>query len=317
MSKIKPGLGRGLDALIKPQDYVKNGQESVDLSQIKGDDGKQVDILARIAVDFISRNPYQPRTNFNPEALEELKKSILSNGLIQPITVRRTPDHKYQLISGERRLIACKEIGYKEIPAYIIEVESDELMLALALIENIQREKLNPVEVGSAYKRLMEECHLTQEQIAEKVGKDRTTIANSIRLLKLPEEIRNALISEEISPGHARALINLPTEDLQLKILQKIIDENYSVRKVEKLVKNLSNGESGKSQKKSFSILPSNLKADASLKDFEDKLRKIFGTKVTCRQRQDGSGEINIEFYSNVELERLFDLFEIIDKNYS
>ncbi len=143
--------------------------------------------LAKISVDFISRNPYQPRFDFDLEAMEELKKSILSNGLIQPITVRRTPDHKYQLVSGERRLKACKEIGYKEIPAYIIQVDSDELMLALALIENIQREKLNPIEIGTAYKRLMDECHLTQEQIAEKVGKDRTTIANTIRLLGLPD----------------------------------------------------------------------------------------------------------------------------------
>ena len=146
MARVKPGLGRGLDALIKPQDYVKNENEGEDFKNLRDDDGKQVDILAKISVDFISRNPYQPRTSFNPEAMEELKRSILSNGLIQPITVRRTPDHMYQLISGERRLKACKEIGYKEIPAYIIKVESEELMLALALIENIQREKLNPIE---------------------------------------------------------------------------------------------------------------------------------------------------------------------------
>lgn len=315
MGKIKPVLGRGLDALIKPQEYVKNGKESVDLSQIKDDDGKQVDVLARISVDFISRNPYQPRTRFDPEALEELKKSILSNGLIQPITVRRTPEHKYELISGERRLIACKEIGFKEIPAYIIEVESDELMLALALIENIQREKLNAVEIGTAYKRLMDECHLTQEQIADKVGKDRTTIANSIRLLKLPGEVQQALVNEEITPGHARAIINLPTEELQLQVLNKIVKENYSVRKVEKLVKELSNGGKGTTTKKTYTISPGN--SGANLKDVEDKLRKIFGTKVSCKQKQDGSGEITIEFYSSVELERLFELFEIIDKNYS
>lgn len=315
MGKIKPVLGRGLDALIKPQEYVKNVKESVDLSQIKDDDGKQVDVLARISVDFISRNPYQPRTRFDPEALEELKKSILSNGLIQPITVRRTPEHKYELISGERRLIACKKIGFKEIPAYIIEVESDELMLALALIENIQREKLNAVEIGTAYKRLMDECHLTQEQIADKVGKDRTTIANSIRLLKLPGEVQQALVNEEITPGHARAIINLPTEELQLQVLNKIVKENYSVRKVEKLVKELSNGGKGTTTKKTYTISPVN--SGANLKDVEDKLRKIFGTKVSCKQKQDGSGEITIEFYSSVELERLFELFEIIDKNYS
>ncbi|HEY7750777.1 MAG TPA: ParB/RepB/Spo0J family partition protein, partial [Ignavibacteriaceae bacterium] len=229
MGKIKHGLGRGLDALIKPQEYVKNTIDMQHIIDIKDDDGKQVDILARISVDFISRNPYQPRANFDPVAMEELKKSILTNGLIQPITVRRTPDHKYQLVSGERRLKAYQEIGHKEIPAYIIQVDSDELMLALALIENIQREKLNPIEIGNAYKRLMDECHLTQEQIAEKVGKDRTTIANNIRLLKLPKEIQDALVSEEISPGHARALINIPDENIQLDMLKKILSSNLSV----------------------------------------------------------------------------------------
>jgi ParB family chromosome partitioning protein len=179
MGKIKPGvLGRGLDALIKPQEFIKSEVETQDFNTIKDDDGKQIDVLAKISVEFISRNPYQPRFNIDPVSLEELKKSIITNGLIQPITVRRTPDRKYQLISGERRLQACKEIGFREIPAYIIDVQSDELMLALALIENIQREKLNPIEIGSAYKRLMDECHLTQEQIADRVGRDRTTVAN-------------------------------------------------------------------------------------------------------------------------------------------
>ncbi|MCG6913237.1 ParB/RepB/Spo0J family partition protein [bacterium BMS3Abin03] len=312
MSKVKHGLGRGLDALIKPQDYVKS---SSDNKNIKDDDGKQVDVLAKISVDFISRNPFQPRTAFNTEAMEELKRSILSNGLIQPITVRRTPDHKYQLISGERRLNACREIGYREIPAYIIKVESDELMLALALIENLQREKLNPIEIGLAYKRLMDECHLTQEAIADRVGKDRTTIANSIRLLKLPKKVQDSLISGAISSGHARALINLPTEDAQLSILEKIIGKNLSVRKVEKLVKEYSTDNISTVSKKSFKISPRT--GGVHIKDIEDKLRKIFGTKVLCKQKKDGSGEISIEYYSNEELERLFELFEIIDKNYN
>ncbi|MEJ2241769.1 MAG: ParB/RepB/Spo0J family partition protein [Candidatus Bathyarchaeota archaeon] len=233
MNKIKTGLGRGLDALIKPQDYIKNNEPDTDLSRVKDDDGKQVDVLAKIAVDFISRNPYQPRFNIDPVSLEELKKSILTNGLIQPITVRRAPDHKYQLISGERRLKACKEIGYKEIPAYIIDVDSEELMLALALIENIQREKLNPIEIGSAYKRLMDECHLTQEQIADRVGKDRTTIANSIRLLKLPQKIKEALVEDKISMGHARAIINLENEGLQVQLLDNIIKKNLFVLRSE------------------------------------------------------------------------------------
>lgn len=317
MGKIKPGgLGRGLDALIKPQEFIKGEVETHDLNTIKDDDGKQVDVLAKISVEFISRNPYQPRFSIDPVSLEELKKSIISNGLIQPITVRRTPDHKYQLISGERRLQACREIGFKEIPAYIINVESDELMLALALIENIQRETLNPIEIGTAYKRLMDECHLTQEQIAEKVGKDRTTVANSIRLLRLPLRIQENLVEGKISAGHARALINIENEEIQLQLLEKILKKNLSVRSIEKMVREVSEVSKHIKRKpaleegKAFFQTP-------NLRDVEDKLRNVFGTKVSCFQRKDGGGEITIEYYSNDELERLLELFEIINKTYS
>ncbi len=318
MSKMKTGLGRGLDALIKPQEYVKNNESASDLSKVKDDDGKQIDVLAKISVEFISRNPYQPRFEIDPVSLDELKKSILTNGLIQPITVRRTPDHKYQLISGERRLQACKEIGFKEIPAYIIDVASDELMLALALIENIQREKLNAIEVGTAYKRLMDECHLTQEQIAERVGKDRTTVANTIRLLKLPQKIQDALVKDKITSGHARALINLDSEALQLQLLENILSKNLSVRKVERLVRELNDGGLRKSKK---TTSPNEQNSTSfytpNLRDIEDKLRVTFGTKVKCAQRKDGSGEIVLEYYSRDELERLIELFEIINKNYN
>ena len=317
MSKFKTGLGRGLDALIKPQEYIKNTDSNADLSKVKDDDGKQVDVLAKISVEFISRNPYQPRFNIDPVSLEELKKSILTNGLIQPITVRRTPDHKYQLISGERRLKACKDIGFKEIPAYIIDVASEELMLALALIENIQREKLNPIEIGTAFKRLMDECHLTQEQIADRVGKDRTTVANSIRLLKLPQKIQDALIQDKISSGHARALINLENEGLQLQLLENIISKNLSVRKVERLVRELNEGGARKIKKTTTNEENRAIFYTPNLRDIEDKLRVTFGTKVSCVQRKDGSGEVILEFYSRDELERLIELFEIISKNYS
>ncbi len=317
MGKFKPGLGRGLDALIKPQDYIKNEEDSSDITKIKDDDGKLVDVLAKISVEFISRNPYQPRFNIDPASLDELKKSILANGLIQPITVRRTPDHKYQLISGERRLIACKEIGFREIPAYIIKVDSDELMLALALIENIQREKLNAIEIGSAYKRLMDECHLTQEQIAEKVGKDRTTIANTIRLLRLPKKIQDSLVADEISAGHARALINIEDEDIQIQLLQKIKSSNLSVRKVERLVSEINEGTSKDLKKRTNQVKKKAEFYTPHLRDVEDKLRTIFGTKVACKQRSDGSGEIVLEYYSSAELERLLELFEVIDKNYN
>lgn len=314
MTKFKTALGRGLDALINQQS-LQEANQSINFAEIKKDDGKQLDVLAKIPIDLISPNPFQPRKHFEPEAFEELKKSILSNGLIQPITVRRFGHDHYQLISGERRLKACREIGHKEIPAYIIKVDSDETMLAMALIENIQRAKLNPIEIGFAYKRLMDECHLTQEQIADTVGKDRTTVANSIRLLKLPQQIQEYLIKEEISSGHARALINLPTEAMQLDALQKILDGNLSVRKVESLVKKFM-----KSTELPTKMPINNSDATViatTVSDIEDKLRKLFGTKVQCKQKQNGSGEIVIEFYSNDELDRLFELFEIIDKSYS
>jgi len=315
MNKLKTGLGRGLEALIKQQHYPESEIKSADYSELKRDDGKQSDVLAKIPVDTISPNPYQPRMHFEPEAFEELKKSILSNGLIQPITVRRTTSNKYELITGERRLKACQAIGYKDIPAYIIKVDTEEAMLAMALIENIQREKLNPIEIGFAYKRLMDDCHLTQEQIADKVGKDRSTIANSVRLLKLPQEIQQSLIKEEISSGHARALINLPSAELQLMALRKIKEGNLSVRKVEQLVKKLLMSDESPRTSTGISTFKSPVYS-ATLNDIEDKLRKIFGTKVQCRQKQDGAGEITIEFYSNEELERLFELFEVIDKSY-
>ncbi|HUX60410.1 MAG TPA: ParB/RepB/Spo0J family partition protein [Ignavibacteriaceae bacterium] len=314
MSKVKSSLGRGLDALINQQ-YFDESNPVSNYKEIKNDDGKDYDILVKIPVGMISPNPYQPRMNFDPEALDELKRSILSHGLIQPITVRRF-ESKYELISGERRLKACRDIGYRDIPAYVIKVDTEEVMLAMALIENIQREKLNPIEISIAYKRLMDDCHLTQEQIAEKVGKDRTTVANTIRLLKLPKEIQDSLIKEEITSGHARALINLPNPELQLDALHRIRDGNLSVRKVEQLVKKLLSLPE-LNIKKTISIIPKTNSISANMSDIEDKLRKVFGTKVLCKQKQDGSGEITIEYYSYEELERLFELFEIISKSYN
>ncbi|MHB8931242.1 MAG: ParB/RepB/Spo0J family partition protein [Melioribacteraceae bacterium] len=315
MSNLKPGLGRGLDALINPQ--ARNTLDkpvAVSGKDLQKDDGISNDVLAKISVNLISPNPYQPRTEFDPQALDELKKSILENGLIQPITVRRVSKEHYELISGERRLRASKEIGLKEIPAYIIHVETKEMMLALSLIENIQREKLNAIEIANAYKRLMDECNLSQEEIAVKVGKDRTTVTNTIRLLKLPGKIQQSLIKNEISSGHARSLINLPDELLQLEILDKIIKQNLSVRNVEELVRKYLNA---KNVKKKKITVPYNDLSSLSQKDLEGKLQGILGTKVICKQKKDGAGELIIEFYSLDELERLFELFEIIGKNYN
>ncbi len=317
MSKIKQGLGRGLDALINPQlkqDYDKPNN-TVSHNNLSKDDGKTYDILVRIPVNDILPNPYQPRTEFEAGALDELKKSILQNGLIQPITARRKDETTYELISGERRLRACKDIGFKEIPAYIIDVKTKEAMVALALIENIQREKLNAIEVANAYKKLLEECNLSQEDIAEKVGKDRSTITNSLRLLKLPQEVQQSLVKEEISAGHARAIINVSSEKYQKELLKLIIKNNLSVRKVEALVKDFIAGK--EKEIKTRNMVASNPKQSASLADVENKLRMIFGTKVSCKQKSNGSGEISIEFYSNEELERLFELFDLIENNYN
>lgn len=315
MSNIKPGLGRGLEALINPQMKDKlDSPVAVSSKDLNKDDGVSNDVLAKISVHLISPNPYQPRVDFDQKALDELKKSILENGLIQPITVRRIHKDKYDLISGERRLRACKEIGIIEIPAYIIHVETKEMMLALSLIENIQREKLNAIEIANAYKRLMDECNLSQEEIAEKVGKDRTTVTNTIRLLKLPNKVQQSLIKNEITSGHARSLINLPNEIIQLEILEKIIKNNLSVRKVEEIVRKYLNA---KNNLKKKLIVPSNNINSLSQRDLEGKLQGIFGTKVMCKQKKNGAGEIIIEFYSLDELERLFELFEIIGKNYN
>jgi len=312
MNKIRPGLGRGLDALINPKTQ-EDLSKPVDITNpnLQSDDGSSQDILVKIEIRNIKPNPFQPRAEFDPKTLEELKHSILQNGLIQPITVRRATDGNYELISGERRLRACKEIGYTTIPAYIIIVESKEAMVALALIENIQREKLNPIEIAYAYKRLIEECNLSQEQVSDKVGKDRTTITNSLRLLKLPKNIQDSVIRDEISSGHARALINVDDETMQESILRKIIKDHLSVRKVEQLVRKIGQ------EKKEKRIQSSHIddKELISQSDIENKLRNILGTKVTCRQKKDGMGHITIDFYSNDEFERLFELFSLIEKS--
>lgn len=309
MGKVKSGLGRGLEALMGTMNEsdLKDNQES-------SSEHPSSDSIRKLSVLQIKPNPFQPRTNFDREALEDLKRSILTNGLIQPVTVRKVADNSYELISGERRLRAFRELGYPEIPAYIMIVSSDEVMLAMALIENIQREKLDPIEEAQAYKRLMEECDLTQEEIADRVGKNRSTIANSIRLLKLPDKIKDALVSNEITVGHARALINLPDEATQIFVFQRLTNEEMSVRKVEELVKKLIRPAKLKPVRVVDKPKP---KSSSALNSIEDYLRKLFGTKVICSQKNEGMGEIVIQFFSNDELDRLVELFEIIEKNHS
>jgi ParB family chromosome partitioning protein len=302
----KQRLGRGLDALI-PRAVTK--EISIDSKEIRFDDGQSVGVIAKIEIAKIKPNPYQPRETFDRTALEELKQSIVEKGVIQPITVRRLPGGMYELISGERRVRASTEAGLTHIPAYIIEVESEKELLELSLIENIQREKLNPIEIAKAYQRLIEELGYTQEEIAKKIGKDRTTVANFIRLLKLPEQIQESLKRGEITMGHARALINLPSRKLQVEIWNKIVKQGWSVRKVEKIVRDLSKGKIAeeKTTKKKT--------AQSEFRDIESKLKRIFGTQVKIKQTGNGRGEIVIEFYSDDEFERLLELFELIEKN--
>jgi ParB family chromosome partitioning protein len=264
-----------------------------------------------VDLDRVERNPYQPRTDFDTESLEELKRSIQAKGVIQPITVRRV-ERGYQLISGERRVRAAREAGLKQIPAYILRVDSNEDMLELALIENLQREDLNPLEVAVGYRRLIEECNLTQEQVSEKVGKDRSTVANFLRLLKLPETIQVAVREGKISGGHARALAGLERQDIQLAIFRRVLEKGLSVRDTERLARAATT--SGKNPRGGRSLPPGGSR-DTALSNIEERLRQVLGTKVVVRSGEGGKGEIVIEFYSPDDLDRLLDMFAEIDNN--
>lgn len=319
IGKNKQVLGRGLDALISPHSQTTRTETSeTDVHPrvvMHTPESKTQNSINKIKLSEVEPNPFQPRTFFDKDAMENLKQSIISNGLIQPISVRKLSSGNYQIISGERRFRAFKDLGFLEITAYILDVVTDETMLAMALIENIQRENLNPIEVGLAYQRLLEECNLTHEDIAQRVGKDRTTITNSIRLLKLPAKIQESLINGEISTGHARALVNVPDIAKQIALLEMIIKDSLSVRKVEELVKHVL---TATGEKKKISRLNNNkYNGTGNLTEFEDRLRRIMGTKVSCKQKTNGTGEIVLEYYSQEEFERLIELFYAVENNFS
>ena len=300
-SKGRLVLGRGLESLIpRPPAPVREAPPPV----AGADDGVTNDIIASIEIDSIQPNPYQPRADFDPVALDELKRSIVEKGVIQPVTVRRSAAG-YQLISGERRLRAAREAGLAKIPAYVIHVESDRELLELALIENLQREHLNPIEIAISYRRLLEECSYTQEQVSERIGKDRSTVTNFLRLLRLPDVIQAAVRRSELSSGHARALVAIEDPDVQLKIFHKTVTRGLSVREVERLVR-----DAGKRRPRSGAAeTPRGTAAhDSSLSNVEERLRQALGTKVTLRPMQDGRGEIVLEYYSPDDLERIIDL---------
>ena len=288
MSSKSNRLGRGLEALI-PQ--IPPEEES---------SGRSLDNLP---VSKIHTNPKQPRTVFGRQGLDELKKSIVENGVIQPITVRKT-DGGFEIVAGERRLRAVAELGYERIPAYVLEVDSEEKMLELALVENVQREDLNPIELARAYESLQTEYRLSQEEVAQKVGKDRATVANFIRLLKLPEVIQESLSKDEISMGHARAIMGLSSRSDQIRIWKKTLSKGWSVRKVEDEVR--IHSETKKQPGKSRSE-----KRHPYFSEAEDKIRTKLGTQVRIVPSGKG-GRVEIRYFSEEELDRLIELFQSI-----
>ena len=287
-------LGRGLDAILQRQETDINSTD-ISGSYVAG-------AVAEIDIDLIETNPFQPRTDFDEKALQELSESIKTQGVIQPVTVRKMGYDKYQLISGERRLRASKMAGMKKIPVFI-RVANDEQMLEMALIENIHREGLNAIEVALSYQRLLEECQLTQEQLSEKVGKDRSTVTNFLRLLKLPPEIQVALRDGFISMGHARALINIGDTTKQLLILKRVIEEDLNVRQVEKIARELVESQTvGKGVKKQSDYIPESFKKQI------DNISKSLNMSVKLNRNNRGKGSITINFKNDEEFDKLINI---------
>ncbi len=295
MNAKKQALGRGLSALLAIPEYDEDNNNN-------NSTGTVVGAIASISVDLIEANPFQPRTEFEEQALNDLSASIKHQGIIQPITVRKIGHDKYQLISGERRLRASKLAGLEEVPAYI-RFATDGQMLEMALVENIQRENLNAIEVALSYQALIDECKLTQEQMSEKVGKDRTTITNYLRLLRLPAEVQLDIRDDKISMGHARALITLEDYEKQLFITKQIVENGLSVREVEKMVRIINHPET-KKLKKEKGVLP------VQYKTAKDSLVQHFSAKVDIKRNNRGRGNISIPFTSDKDFERIINLLK-------
>jgi ParB family chromosome partitioning protein len=289
----KEALGKGIRSLLQSIDAdLKTGTGNLKPAVVENVTG-----ILRIPVDTIDANPKQPRRDFDETALNELADSIKTHDIIQPITVTKMPSGRYRLISGERRLRASKIAGFTDIPAYIRQT-NDQQLLELALLENLQREDLNSMDVALSYKRMMEELDFTQEQVAERMSKDRSTIANFIRLLKLPPDIQIAVRKGELSMGHARALINVDSVDKQLFIFDEIKEKGLSVRQTEALVRNLYK-DNGVVKKHTKSSLPDGFQR------IEDKLASHFSTRVKMKHSKDNSGSITFEYYSMDELNKI------------
>ncbi len=299
MSKKKDALGKGIRALLSD---IDDDNEVLKISV--SDEDSIINTVPSIPLEQIEVNPFQPRADFDPKALEELASSIRVHGVIQPITVRKINDKRYQLISGERRLRASKMAGLKEVPAYV-RTANDQEIVEMALIENIQREDLNSIEVALTYQRLIDECDLTHENLGDRLGKDRSTVTNYLRLLKLPPEIQKSLRDKLISMGHARAIIGLPEIEKQLYILKEIVSKELSVRKTEELARLLSSSAKKETQKKApEAALP------VAYKNVQQKLMDLLETKVKIKKTAQDKGEIIIPFYSVSDLNRLLDLMD-------
>ncbi|NQT78262.1 MAG: ParB/RepB/Spo0J family partition protein [Bacteroidetes bacterium] len=293
MKTKKKALGRGLDAILQ------SPETDITSKDISGN--YVVGAIANIEIVKIEANPFQPRDNFDDELILELAESIKKQGIIQPITVRKLGYDKYQLIAGERRLRASKLAGINEIACYI-RVANDEQMLEMALIENIHRKDLNAIEIAISYQRLIEECDLTHEKLSERISKNRSTITNYLRLLKLPAEIQLAMRDDKISMGHARAMINIIDQDVQLGILKKIINNDLSVRQVEELVRKLNQG--GKEETEDKLPLPQTFTMSA------ETLREKLGSTVIIRRNNNGKGNIVISFESDQDFNRIIGLLD-------
>jgi len=312
----KSALGKGLNALIPSDEQEEKsreeGGEDVSESQLyQFEDGTRLlGRVAEVAIDRIRPNPYQPRQEFKEEALDELASSIDELGVIQPITVRALGDGQFEIISGERRLRAARRAGLDRLPAFIRKASSEE-MLEMALVENVQREELNPIEVALGYQRLMEECGLTQEAVAEKVSKSRATVSNFLRLLRLPPRVQAALRDKEVAMGHARALIAIDDEEAQVELLEETIEEDLSVREVERRARDWHDDQDAEADDEDDTgptPSPAPDREDLQLDDYRSKLRSRFSTQVKINHRKDGEGSIEVSYYSEEDLERLVEL---------
>lgn len=294
----KNALGRGLSALLE--------NANTDITNTSSE-AKPANSISEIQISQIQANPFQPRTEFEETALQELAESIKVHGVIQPITVRKMGYDSYQIISGERRTRASILAGLTKIPAYI-RVANDQEMLEMALIENIQREELNPIEIGLSYKRLMEECSLKQEEVGDRVGKNRSTVTNYLRLLKLPETIQLALKEGKISMGHARAIINVEDPKKQEWMLEQMLANELSVRSVENLVRE----ENTKTTDAAKAVKPAGKPAKTQVfEDYQMSLSDRFNTKISIKADDKGRGSIKIPFRSQADLQRIMDLLNI------